>query len=189
MIENQIGKRFAEALSDSIQDETALKEALENLRSMDDGMRANPKVSKLFIHPSIPDKTKRALVVSMCDALSTGDQVRKILELLVERKKISYLKNIREYFEKMVADRLNQVHVQVFSASGMTEEQIDKLKTSLDGILGKSAVIEAGVDESLIGGLRVHVGSWVADATIKNRLALLQRSIKTEEVLSESASG
>lgn len=186
MIENQIGKRFAEALSDSIQDEAALKEALENLRSMDDGMQANPKISKLFIHPSIPDKTKMALVASMCDTLSTGETVRNILQLLVERKKMAYLKNIREYFEKMVADRLNQVRVQVISASAMNDEQINKLKSSLDQILGKSAEIEASVDESLIGGLRVHVGSWVADATIQNRLALLQRSIKKEEVLSES---
>ena len=189
MIENQIGKRFAEALSDSIQDETALKEALGNLRSLDDGMQANPQVSKLFIHPSISDQDKESLVMSMCDTLSAGDEVRKILQLLVERKKMVYLKNIREYFEKMVADRLNQVRVQVVSASAMTDEQINKLKSSLDRILGKSAVIETGVDESLIGGLRVHVGSWVADATIRNQLVLLQRAIKKEEVLSESASG
>jgi len=35
----------------------------------------------------------------------------------------------------------------------------------------------------------LNVGSLVADATLKNGLALLKRSIEQEEVLSESTSG
>ena len=77
----------------------------------------------------------------------------------------------------------------VISAYPLGDAQQKKLQTSLERILGKRAILEASVDESLIGGIRLNVGSLVADATLKNGLALLKRSIEQEEVLSESTSG
>ncbi|CAI2718065.1 ATP synthase F1 subunit delta [Nitrospina watsonii] len=186
MIENQIGKRFSEALSSSIQDDTRLQEALDHVCDLDDAIESDPKLPKFFLHPSVSDKKKLEFVMSLCDAIPAGKEVRKLAEMLVQRNKMTYLKNVREYFDKTVADRLNQVRVKIVSAYPVSEEQLNKLKSSLDQALGKSAVIESQVDESLLGGVRVSIGSWVADATIKNRLALLRRSIEKEEVLSES---
>lgn len=186
MIENQIGKRFSEALSDSIEDDGRLEQARNNLCDLDDAIQADPPLSKFFIHPSIPDKKKLDFVMSLCDSLSALDEVRQLMRMLVDRRKMVYLKNIREHFQKTVADRLGQVRVKVETAHPISEEQLNNLKSSLDRALSKSAVIESFVDESLLGGLRVSIGSWVADCTIRNRLALLRRTIEKEEVLSES---
>ncbi len=183
MIENQIGKRFAEALSDSIQEEGKLSSALTNLQNLVSASQDDPMVSRFFIHPSIPDEKKSAFVKELCDKINAIPEVTNLLKILLERRKMTYLKNIVEYFEYFVMKRLNQVRVDIVSASPLSENQINKLKTSLDQVLGKSAIIESKVDESLIGGLRLSVGSLVADASIKNRLALLKRSIESEEVL------
>ena len=186
MIENQIGKRFSEALSESIEDDGRLEQARNNLCDLDDAIQADPPLSKFFIHPSIPDARKLEFVMALCDKISAIDEVRKIVRMLVERQKMAYLKNIREHFEQTVAERLGQVRVNITAAHPISDEQMNKLKSSLDRALGKSAVIESQVDESLLGGLRVSIGSWVADSTIRNRLALLRRTIEKEEVLSES---
>ncbi len=186
MIENQIGKRFAEALSGSLPDEKRLQTALENLRWFQDAFEADPDLNRFFIHPSFPQENKAALVKEMCDRVSALDEVRNLLKLLVERNKMMFLKNIAEFFEHAVAQRLNQVRVNVVSAYPLTDPQKKKLLSALERILGKSAIVDAIVDESLIGGLRLSVGSLVADATIKNSLALLKRSIEQEEAISES---
>ena len=186
MIENQIGKRFAEALSGSISDDKRLQTALENLRWFEDAFNAEPSLGRFFSHPSFPQEKKAALVVELCDRVSALDEVRNLLRLLVDRNKMVFLKNISEFFEHAVAQRLKQVRVHVTSASPLDDAQSKKLQSSLERILGKSALIEVEIDESLIGGLRLSVGSLVADATIKNSLALLKRSIEQEEAISES---
>ncbi len=186
MIENQIGKRFAVALSESLSDEKRLQTALENLRWFQDAFEAEPHLNRFFTHPSFPQENKAALVKEMCDRVSALDEVRNLLKLLVERNKMMFLKNITEFFEHAVAQRLNQVRVDVASAYPLSEPQMKKLQSALERILGKSAIIDASIDESLIGGLRLSVGSLVADATIKNSLALLKRFIEQEEALSES---
>ena len=186
MIENQIGRRFSEALSETISDDERVQTALENLRWFQDAFQTHPSLGRFFIHPSFSQKNKASLVKEMCDRISALDEVRNLLKLLVDRNKMMFLKNITEFFDYAVAKRLNQVRVDVVSAYSMNDAQIKKLQSSLERVLGKSALIYVSVDEDLIGGLRLSVGSMVADATVKNSLALLKLSIEQEEAISES---
>ncbi|MFQ5483426.1 MAG: ATP synthase F1 subunit delta [Nitrospinaceae bacterium] len=189
MIENQIGKRFAEALSDAIEDTNRLHAALESLTAMAQAFAAEINLHRFFIHPSFPEDRKQALVEELCARFKAGAEVRNLMRLLVERKKVPYVKNVAAYFETFVDRRLNQVRVQVVSAQPLGRGALNKLKTSLDRLLGKTAILEVSVDASLLGGVKLMVGSRVADATVKNRLAQLKHVIQSEEVLSELASG
>jgi F-type H+-transporting ATPase subunit delta len=189
MIENVIGKRFAEALSNSIKDEKKVRKALENLDSFDHAFSTDTQLSHFFLNPSIPPENKRALAKEMCDRFSVEPEVRKMMEMLVDRKKMSFLKNIREYFQDVVDKRSNQARVNVTSAYPLSDKHIKKLRTSLSEFLQKDVLIETDVDESLIAGIKLRAGSIVADSSIKNSLALLKNAIENEEVISESTSG
>ena len=189
MIENQIGKRFADALSGAVTDDKRLQTALENLRWFQGAFDTEPNLGRFFTHPGFPREKKAALVKEMCDQVDALVEVRNLLKLLVERNKMMFLKNIAEFFEHAVDQRLKQVRVNVVSAYPLNGTQQQKLGSTLERIVGKSVILEASVDESLIGGMRLNVGSLVADSTLKNGLVLLKRSIEQEEVLSESTSG
>ena len=182
MIENVISKRYARALSGSISDESSLRRALENLKDFGGAFGADKQLERFFSHPGISVAKKNALVSELCDQLKTENVVRNLLGILVQRRKILFLKNIADYFESVVDERLNQVRVSVISAHPLTDENIEKLKTGLNRILGKTVLIETTEDQSLIAGIQLQVGDQVADATIKNRLAILKRTIEKEEV-------
>ena len=182
MIENDISKRYAKALSGSIADESALRRALENLKDFGDAFDTEIKLESFFSHPGISVAKKNALVSELCDRLKIESVVRNLLGILVQRRKILFLKNIANYFESVVDERLNQVRVSVVSAHPLTSENIEKLKTGLNRILGKTVLIETTEDQSLNAGIKLQVGDQVADATIKNRLAILKRTIEKEEV-------
>ena len=182
MIENLIGKRYAEALSDSISESSGLSSALENLRTVTNALESDSELSPFFAHPSIPGEKKIAMVRDICDRLAVESNVQNLLLTLSERKKILYLKNITEYFEKVVDDRLNNVRVLVTSASELDRASVERLTSSLSKILGKTVLLTVEVDPALLAGVIVRVGDLVVDATVKNRLALLKRTIEKEEV-------
>ena len=60
----------------------------------------------------------------------------------------------------------------------MSADQQSKLAETLKGSVGKDVKIKLAVDESLIGGLVVKVGSRMIDTSIRSRLAALQNSMK-----------
>ena len=182
MIENVISKRYAKALSGSIADEDSLKRALGNLKDFGDAFETDRQLERFFLHPGISEAKKNKLVSHVCDRLKAENVVRNLLALLIQRRKILFLKNIADYFESVVDHRLNQIRVSVISAHPLTDENIEKLKVGLNRILGKTILIETSEDQTLIGGIQLQVGDQVADATIKNRLAILKRTIEKEEV-------
>ena len=182
MLENQVGKRYAEALSGNISDTGTLEKALENLRSFNEAMVTEPELARFFEHPSISSEKKQNVVKEICDRLEVDEKVANMMTLLNERGKVLFLGKIVEYFEQVVDRRLNQTRVQVTSAHPLTTENIDRLKTALNKILGKTILIDTEVDESLIGGIMLRIGDQVADDTIRNRLEILKRTIEKEEV-------
>ena len=182
MLENQVGNRYAEALSGSISDDGALEKALENLKSINEAMSLEPELARFFEHPSISSDKKQNVVREICSKLDVEESVSNMMTLLNERGKILFLGKIVEYFENVVDRRLNRTRVQVTSAHPLTSENIDRLKAALNKILGKTILIDTEVDESLIGGIMLRIGDQVADDTIRNRLEILKRTIEKEEV-------
>ena len=182
MIENQVGKRYAEALSGSISERAQLNSALENLKAFTQAFETEKQLPRFFAHPAIETEKTNTVVQELCDRLEAGQGIRNMLRILTERNKILFLKNITDYFEDVVDRRLNQVRVHVQSASPLTDANTDHLKSALNRVLGKTILLDVEVNESLIGGIQLRVGDQVADGTIRNRLSILKRVIEKEEV-------
>lgn len=182
MLENIIGKRYSEALAESFKDDAMLAPALDHLKTLSEAIVANKQLAMFFANPSIPIENKKSMVESLCDRVQVGKEIRNLLLMLTDRKKIQFLENITEFFEKVSDERLRQARAKVYSAHPLSKKNIEKLQTSLNNITGKNVLIDAEVDESLIGGVVLRMDSLVVDATIRNRLKLLKRSIEKEEV-------
>jgi len=183
MLENQVGKRYAEALSGNIPDAGALEKALGNLRAFNETMKIEPQLARFFEHPSISSEKKKNVVQEICSRLAVEEKVSNLMNILNARGRILYLGKIVEYFEQVVDRRLGRMRVQVSSAHPLATANIERLKTALNEIFGKTILIDAEVDESLIGGIMLRIGDQVADDTIRNRLEILKRLIEKEEVV------
>jgi F-type H+-transporting ATPase subunit delta len=71
-----------------------------------------------------------------------------------------------------------EVTADVVSAKALTKAQSDKLQKSLSASVGREVQLNATVDESLIGGLVVKVGSKMIDTSIRAKLNALQNTMK-----------
>jgi F-type H+-transporting ATPase subunit delta len=78
----------------------------------------------------------------------------------------------------LIAQDKGEVTAEVTSATAMTKAQSDKLAKTLKTNVGKDVKINATVDESLIGGLVVKVGSKMIDTSIRSKLNSLQNAMK-----------
>ena len=64
------------------------------------------------------------------------------------------------------------------AARELSDDQRQKLTEALKKAAGSDVKIELSVDESLIGGLRVKLGSKMIDTSIRSKLAALQNTMK-----------
>ncbi|MDD9877431.1 MAG: F0F1 ATP synthase subunit delta, partial [Magnetovibrio sp.] len=64
------------------------------------------------------------------------------------------------------------------TARALTAEQLENLEGSIKQAMGTNVAIEAQVDESLLGGLIVKVGSRMVDTSLKTKLTQLRLAMK-----------
>ena len=75
MIENIISKRYAEALSASIDDEGLLHRALGNLKAFREAFDADRQLGRFFSHPGISGKNPQKIPGPFLGKASTVSRV------------------------------------------------------------------------------------------------------------------
>jgi F-type H+-transporting ATPase subunit delta len=102
-------------------------------------------------------------------------RVRQAADLLVELKPRGYVE-ILARLHRLVKLEVARRTVQVENAVATTPDQMAGLKTRLEQIYGPGLDIGYSTNPSLIGGLRIQVGSDLYDGSVKYRLKKLQES-------------
>ena len=63
-------------------------------------------------------------------------------------------------------------------AAPLTDAQAASLASALKAAMGRDVNLDVSVDETLIGGLVVKVGSKLIDTSIRSKLAALQNAMR-----------
>ena len=85
--------------------------------------------------------------------------------------------DVLDHFIHIARERLNLVDAEVISAVPLTPRQMQIIEIRLIRMLKKQINLAATVDQSLIGGIRIIVGSVVIDDSIKRKLSDMRNSI------------
>ena len=81
-------------------------------------------------------------------------------------------------WEALIADERGEVTADVTSAIALNDDQQARLRDTLARKSGKKVKLNTRVDEALIGGMIVKLGSQMIDSSIRSKLASLQNAMK-----------
>lgn len=117
-------------------------------------------------------------VAALSSAMGLSATVASTLGLMAAKRRLFVLPQLIGALRELIAEEKGEVTAEVTSAKALTKTQQDKLATALKASVGKDVKINATVDDSLIGGLIVKVGSKMIDSSIRSKLAALQNTMK-----------
>ena len=100
------------------------------------------------------------------------------LSLMAAKRRLFVLPSLLAALRARIAEDKGEVTAEVTSAKALTKTQATKLAKTLKAQLDLDVKIKATVDESLIGGLVVKVGSKMIDTSIRSKLNALQNTMK-----------
>jgi len=100
------------------------------------------------------------------------------LGLMASKRRLFVLPQLLDRLHDLIAEDKGEVTAEVISAKAMTKTQSDKLAAAIKSRIGKNVKIDATVDQELIGGLVVKVGSKMIDTSIRSKLNSLQNVMK-----------
>jgi F-type H+-transporting ATPase subunit delta len=97
---------------------------------------------------------------------------------MAAKRRLFVLPQLVADLQARIATEKGEVTAEVTSAAALTADQAAKLAATLKAKVGKDVKLKTAVDEALIGGLVVKLGSTMIDTSIRSKLAALQNAMK-----------
>ncbi len=176
MQSSSLARRYAEALLLNIADPQVLDEVEEELRAIAALYSESDDLRNYLLDPSVSEDERKALL----ERVFTGkihEVLMHFLDLLLKKHRFQHLPSIAAAFGELVEDQRGQARIEVTSARPLPADQADRLKRSLDGVVGKDCILETRIDPEVIGGVVAVYDDRVFDGTVRTRLAELRKHL------------
>jgi F-type H+-transporting ATPase subunit delta len=102
--------------------------------------------------------------------MNLSKTIINFLNVLVSKRRIFFIEKIFLSFLSLVSEKKGEVKASLISSKHLTKEELQSLKQNLIQTIGASIVLDYKVEEDLIGGLKMQIGSLMVDTSIKNKL-------------------
>lgn len=167
----KLAQPYAEALLDLNGKE--LDKTINDLNVISNILEESVELRKAISNPTLPAPLKKEIIKSIF-ASNINATIIKFLMVLCDRGRISYLDDIISKALEIAYKKASIEVAYVTSSTQLTPSQEEALISKLQSMTGaKQIKVKLTVDENLLGGFIVQVGSKIVDTSIKGQLRKL----------------
>ncbi len=169
--------RYAKALFDvALEEKADLAQVDRDLEALVSMMQASPELAAAS-NRGLSDATRKSLIEAVSKAMTLTAPVSKMLVLLAQDRKLSYLPDLALAFRERLLAHQNIVRAEVTSAAPLSPEKTRALEDSLSKATGKKVELSVSVDPELLGGVVAKIGSTVYDGSVKTQLQRMRQEL------------
>lgn len=177
-ISTGIAARYASAVFDLAREAKKVKAIETDLEALQGALTDSGDFRSLISSPVYTRDEQGAAIAALSKKMKLSPTMANTLALMASKRRLFVLPQLVRQLRDMIAADKGEITAEVTSAKALTKAQSDKLAKSLKATTGKTVTLQTSVDETLIGGLIVKVGSKMIDTSIRAKLNSLQNVMK-----------
>ena len=177
-ISSGIAQRYATAIFEISRDAKDLGSLETGVDDLAAALDASADLRDLINSPVYTRDAQGKAVGALAAKMGLPAVLKNSLGLMAEKRRLFVLPQLIAQLRDLIAAEKGEVTAEVTSAKALTKTQETKLSKVLSAQVGKDVKLNTAVDESLIGGLIVKVGSKMIDTSVKSKLSALQNAMK-----------
>jgi F-type H+-transporting ATPase subunit delta len=170
--------RYARAFADVVTAEKLDTAALD--RQMDDFLAtwdASAELRELFANPAVAVPQKIAVLDKMNAKLKLRKELRNLLAVLIKNDRIGEVKDVAAAYRVEMQERRGIRPVEIVTARKLGEKERASLINGVSKLAAAQIQASFKLDESILGGAVVRIGSTVYDGSVRGRLERLKAVI------------
>ena len=173
-----ISDRYASALYDLASEKKLVDVVLYDLLFIQSMIKNNKDLKLVIKSPLIKSNDKLEILQKILKSKNPNELSSTFLKVLSKNKRFQKTLDIISQFKNINAQKRGDVLADITSAEKLSNEQQDNIKEQLRTILGDKLSLSYKVDEQIIGGLIIKVGSKMIDTSLSNKINKLKIAMK-----------
>ncbi len=170
--------RYATALFELANETNAIDKVQADLKAFAAMVASSPDLTRLVRSPVFSAQDQAKAIDAVLDKASISGIARNFLRVIAANRRLFAVDQIIRGFNAMVARHKGEVTAQVTVAEQLSDARMNDIKGALKQVTGKDVQVDVTVDPSIIGGLKVKVGSRMVDASLRTKLNSIKFAMK-----------
>lgn len=175
-----LAKRYAEAFLGYVRLTRGMEQAVGEMQRVKEILRLNPELGGFFANRNITCREKCSLVEAVFAGVLLAE-TRTFFKLLIEKDRIDLIREIAEYVRVTYAHG-GKTDAVLKTTFPLDTDLLDAVKHRLEEKLGKRLNLYIDMDSTLLGGMRVEIGTTIIDGSAVRRIDELKQKLAKVQV-------
>ena len=158
------------ALYELSKEKNQTEEFVSNMTTFIKIFNSNQDLKSFVKNPTYSVQNQKIVFEKILTLMNFNKMVKNFFSILIEKKRIFFLDIIVEEFLKLISLKRGEVSGNLISSKKIDAKTILDIEREISTNIKRSIKLKPKIDESLIGGIVIQIGSLMIDTSIKNKL-------------------
>jgi len=170
--------RYATALFELALESNAVDQVQAELNGFEALVASSPDLARLVRSPAFSAEEQARALGAVLDKAGLKGIAANFLKVVAGNRRLFAVHDMIRGFKALVAKHKGEVTAQVTVAEALNDARMNDIRNALRQVTGKDVQIDVTVDPSIIGGLKVKLGSRMVDASLRTKLNSIKFAMK-----------
>ena len=176
----ETSERYSRALFEVSKESSELDKVEDNIKNFQILFNSSLEIKNFLKNPTQSINKQKEVINLLSDKLEFSKNLKNFFLLLIEKRRIFFVQKISESFLKLCSKKRGEIKASLISSKELSKSELDIVSKDLSAAMGSTLKFDYKMDKELIGGLKLQLGSFMIDTSIKSKLK------KYEQVMLES---
>ena len=167
---SETANRYSLALYELAEENSELSVVEKNVNEFIEIISTNKELENFIKNPTQSQSSQLIVLNKISIEMSLSKIVKNFLSILVAKRRIFFLNTIFKNFLLLASKKRGELKASLISSKSLADDELKNLNSEISKVLGTVINFDYKVDENLIGGLKMQIGSLMVDTSIKNKL-------------------
>ena len=174
---SETSERYSRALFEAANEANELDQIEKGIKNFQLLFNSSIEIKNFIQDPTQSINTQNNFIKFLSEKLEFSKNLKNFFLLLIEKRRIFFVKKIFESFLRLCSKKRGEVKASLISSKELSQDELNEINRDLSQSIGSKIIFDFKVDEELVGGLKLQVGSFMIDTSVKNKLKKLEQAM------------
>ena len=166
----ETSERYSRALFEISKEANELEKAENDVKNFQLLLDSSTEINNFIKNPTQSITKQNEVINLLSDKMGFSKYLKNFFLLLIIKRRIFFIRKIFDSFLRLCSQKRGEIKASLISSKELSKSELDEINNDLSNAMGSKLKFDYKFDEKLIGGLKLQLGSFMIDTSIKNKL-------------------